>query len=58
MGVLSTWHRYNWARIVGVVGKCGRLCGRYIWDMGEREERVVWYVGVLDKGRKVGGRYR
>ena len=58
MGVLSTWHRYNWDRMVGVIGKYGRLCGRYILDMGEREESVGWYMGVLNNGRKLGGRYR
>ena len=58
VGVLSTRHRYNWARMVGIVGKYGRLCGRYILDMGEREERVGWYIGVLYRGGKLGGRYR
>ena len=52
---MSTWLWYNWARMVGIVGKCGRLGGRYIWDVGEWEERVIWYVGVLEKGRKMGG---
>ena len=52
---MSTWLRYNWAGMIGIVGKSGRLGGRYIWDVGEWEERVVWYVGVLEKGREMGG---
>ena len=47
VGVLSTWHRYNWERMVCIIGKHGRLYGRYILNMGGREERVGWYMGVL-----------
>ena len=35
---------------VWVLGDC-----EVIWDVGEWEERVVWYVGVLEKGREMGG---
>ena len=58
VGVLSTWHRYNWERMVCIIGKHGRLYGRYILNMGGREERVGRYMGVLYQGRELGWRYR
>ena len=51
-GVLSTWLRYNWARMVGIVGKCRRLGGWYIWDVGEWEEGLVGTWEFWRKGEK------
>ena len=57
MGVLSSWHRYNRKRMVCIIWKHGRLYGRYILNLGGREERVGRYMGVLWQGRELGWRY-